>query len=69
MATYREIQNWLRTRHNFVPKTCWIAHVMSEHGLTRRPVPNRLDQASRKYPCPDDKRPAILEALRKFSMV
>ena len=54
--------------HGFMPKTCWIAHVMADHGLTRRVASNRLDPRKRKHPCPPDKRPAIENALRYFGM-
>jgi hypothetical protein len=69
MATYREIQNWVKGRSGFVPKTCWIAHVMSDHNLTTRKASNRIDRSRRKYPCPDDKRTAIVAALKHFMML
>jgi hypothetical protein len=43
MATYREIQAWVKKQHGFVPKTCWIAHVMSEHNLITRQASNRME--------------------------
>ena len=67
MASYRDIQEWVRARHGFVPKSCWIAHVMSDLGLTKAVAPNRVGEA-RKYPCPPVKRPAILAALEHFGM-
>jgi hypothetical protein len=69
VATYREIQNYVRTHDAFVPKPCWIAHVMSDHGLTSRQAPNRISATERKHPCPEAKRPAIMTALRHFQMV
>jgi hypothetical protein len=50
----------------FVPKACWIAHVKSEFGLT---APNRLEVKSRKYPCPPEKRPVIVEAMRRLGVI
>lgn len=69
MATYREIEDYVRTQDGFVPKTCWIAHVMSDYELTTRRAPNRISATRRKYPCPEVKRPAIIAALRHFGMI
>ncbi len=69
MATYREIQDWVRVKSGFVPKTCWIAHVKSDLGLTMRPSTNRYDHPTRVNPCPGDRRLAIEAALRHFNMV
>jgi hypothetical protein len=69
MATYREIQNWVRIKSGFVPKTCWIAHVKSDHGLIERNAPNRFMHPVRFHPCPPQRRSAIEAALRHFGMV
>lgn len=60
MASYRQIQTWVKSYYSFAPKICCISDVMSDCGLTKWPAPNRLDSLSRQYPCPDDKCPAIL---------
>lgn len=67
MATYKDIQLTVKDQAGFVPKTCWIAHVLSIHSQTKRQAPNRKGQ--RKHPCPDDKRAAIEAALRRFKMI
>lgn len=69
MATYRQIQDYVRTNNGFVAKTCWIAEVKSDCGLTHKPASNRIDQGRREYPCPENKRQAIETALRHFKMV
>jgi hypothetical protein len=69
LATYREIQDYIRAAHGFVPQTCWIAHVLADHGRTTRPAPNRLTPDARAKPCPPVKRPAIEAALRHFGMI
>lgn len=69
MATYKEIQKAVKTAAHFTPKTCWIAHVLSDHGLTKRQSPNRINASERKYPCPPDKRASIEAVLRKFQMI
>jgi hypothetical protein len=70
MATYREIAKTASAIAGLKSmKTCWVAHVMSDLGLTGGPSPNRIDPDSRRHPCPTSKRPAILEALRRHRMV
>ena len=69
MASYKEIQEYVRANNGFVPKSCWIAHVLSDLELTKRVSHRRRDGAPRLYPCPDAKRPAILAALKHFTMV
>jgi hypothetical protein len=58
-----------RSRRHFTPKTCWIAHVLSDHGLTRRTAPNRINPGVRQEPCPAEKRGAIIDALRELKML
>ena len=69
VATYREITGYVRERYGFCPKSCWIAHVKADHGLTRGIAHNRASSQRRKHPCPDDKRPAIEAALRHYGMI
>jgi len=47
MATYRQIQDWVRARNGFVPKTTWIAHVKFDLGLVKRSASNRFDHPTR----------------------
>jgi hypothetical protein len=69
MATYREIQQRVHREYGFVPKTCWIAHVLSDQNrLTRRAV-SFMNGGVRRYPCPKEKRAAIEEALRQLKML
>ena len=56
MATYKQIQDRVRSQAGWLPKTCWIAHVKSDFGLPMRDAPNRAG-AERQVPCPPDKRP------------
>jgi hypothetical protein len=69
MATYREIQLRTRVRHGFMPKTCWIAHVLSDHGLTTRQAANRADPHHRIAPCPPEKRHAIEQVCRELGRI
>ena len=54
MATYKQIQNWVKKEYGFVPKTCWIADVKHKSGLPMRKAPNRQG-VERLYPCPSGK--------------
>jgi hypothetical protein len=70
MATYKQIQERVRAQNKFVPKTCWIAHVMSDHGLTTRTAANRMDDEIRTNPCPPGRERAAIESpLRHFGMI
>ena len=69
MATYRQIQDWVKAKHGFVPKTCWIAHCKELAGLPVREAPNRSGE-EREEPCPREaKCDAIMAAFRHFGMV
>lgn len=68
MATYKQIQQDVRTREGWVPKTCWIAHVKELNGLPISRAPNRASEA-RQVPCPAEKRAAIEEAMRARGML
>lgn len=69
VATYRQIQERVKSSAGFVPETCWIAHVKSDHGLVRREAFNRADSNVRRHPCPPGRRDAIEDALRHYGMI
>ena len=69
MATYKEIQRYVRLIYDVHVETCHISHVLSDHGMTTRVAPNRIDPVFRVKPCPDGKRKAIEHALRHFGMI
>ena len=68
MATYKEIQAWVKQNYGFVPETCWIADVKSQSGLPMQKAPNRKD-AERVKPCPPEKVVSIPVALRHFGVI
>jgi hypothetical protein len=68
MASYEEIQEWVKQQFGFMPETCWIAHCKEIYGLPLRNAPNRQG-GNRIKPCPPDKRPAIKEAFEHFRML
>ena len=67
MATYRQIQEWVKLNYGFTPKSCWIAHCKEMAGLKPGRSPNRQGDR-RLHPCPPGKQPAILAALRYLHM-
>jgi hypothetical protein len=69
MATYLQIQEHVEKANGFVPKTCWIADVKNQYGLTKRVAPNRQSLLRRKHPCPAVRRDAIVCALKHFNMI
>jgi hypothetical protein len=69
MATYRDIQDYIRDRYGFAAQSCWIAHVKELSGLPIRHAPNRQQRGQRVKPCPTDKVAPIQEALRHFGVL
>ncbi|WP_175887269.1 hypothetical protein [Burkholderia contaminans] len=62
MATYKDIQIYVKQRHGVVVQTCWVAHVKQLNGLPLR----RTRTAERVKPCPPQWRAPIEEAMRHF---
>lgn len=69
MATYKEIQAYVRANYGYNPKTCWIAHVKELCGLPVRTAPNRWNANGRQLPCPVEKQGDIRQALEHFHMI
>lgn len=62
MATYKDIERWVKKNCGFVPKPCWIAHCKELNGI--RLNSNRT--TPRKVTCPPNKRLCIEKAFRHF---
>jgi len=69
MATYRQIQNWIKNKYGFSVKTCWIAHAKEIFGLNPRIAHNRYNPKERKHPCPKQKLQPIREAFKHFEII
>jgi hypothetical protein len=69
MATYEPTILRVKELYGFVPKTCWIAHVLELNGQTPRIAHNRIDPRARKVPCPPDKRVPIERVLRELGKI
>ena len=69
MATYKQIQDDIRSSHGRVVKSCWIAHVKELNGLAPRQSPNRISPSQRKFPCPEEFRPLIEQSMKRMGML
>lgn len=69
MATYNQIQEYVKENYGCSIKACWIAHVKDLNGLDPMISPNREDLNKRKHPCPPSKRAFIEEAMRHYGMI
>lgn len=69
MATYKQIQEWIKLNHNCSVKTCWIAHAKEIYGIPVKMSPNRYDENIRTNPRPDDKVAYIKGAFEHFGMI
>lgn len=69
MATYKQIQEYVKRTYGYVPKTCWIAHCKELYGLESRIAYNRHSVNSRTHPCPPNKQTDIKEAFEYFKML
>ena len=64
MATYKEIEDWVREKYHWTPQTCHIAHCKELAGLpTPKRPPNRRGRMPSK-PCPPEKRESIFQRVQ-----
>lgn len=68
MSTYNRIQAYVKQKHGFIPKTCWIADAKEKGGISVDPAWNRKGK-DRENPCPADKFEAIRDALEYFEIL
>lgn len=64
---YRQAQELYKKRHGKFPKSSWIAHILSDHGMTKSRSPKR--KGDFKYPCPDSERPKLEKILKELDML
>ncbi len=69
MATYKEIQVYVKEHDGFMPQSCWIAHMKELYGIPVRMAYNRYSSDKREKPCPKDKEEAIKNAFKYFEMI
>lgn len=69
MATYKAIQDDIKSKHALSMKTCWIAHVKELNGLPVRKAHNRDPSGIRQEPCPTRYRQLIEDSMRRLGML
>jgi len=69
MATYRQIQDYIRENGNGNVRSCWIADIKERHKIPVRRAWSREPGPKRVNPCPDRKTAVIENALRHFKMI
>lgn len=69
MATYKEIQAYVKEKYGFLPKTCWIAHMKEVCGIPVKNAPNRISPDNREKPCTPEKMEYIKDVFTHFDMI
>lgn len=69
MASYKEIQNYIKDKYGITPQTCWIAHMKEKLGLPKRNASNRISEDTRVKPCPHEYEKYIEDAFKHFGMI
>lgn len=69
MATYEQIQNWVKSNYGYCAKTCWIAHAKEICNIPVKQSCNRYHPDIRTNPCPEDKLDSIKKAFEHFDML
>ena len=69
MATYKQIQTYLRRKYGFYVATCWIADVKEMCGLMPRIAPNRINHKKRNNRCPQNKINPVKQTFKHFGMI
>jgi hypothetical protein len=62
-VTNLEIQKWVVRTHGFVPEGPWIEHCKDLAGLMSDA------EAAALNPCPPDKQPIVMQALRRLGAI
>jgi hypothetical protein len=69
MATYKQIQEYVKKTNGYVPKSCWIAHMKEICGLDPKMSARRYSPDSRVHPCPMNKQEDIRNSFKYFKMI
>jgi predicted RNA-binding protein with RPS1 domain len=69
MATYKEIQEYVKNKYECSVKSCWIAESKELSGLSVKPAHNRISKTKRKNSCPEEKTQYIIESFKHFGMI
>lgn len=52
LATYKQIQEYIKKNFEYTPKTCWIGHMKEVCGLHPIIIANRHSLESKVHSCP-----------------
>ena len=69
MATYKEIQNYVKNTYGFSVSTCFIVDAKEKCSLPVRKAWNRIDPKKRKHPCPDRYLEPIKKTFEFYGMI
>ncbi|TVY02403.1 hypothetical protein [Paenibacillus cremeus] len=69
MATYKQVQGYVKQKYGYLPKTYWIAHMKEVCGLNPKTAQNRYSPNSRVHPCPPEKQNDIRDSFQHFKMI
>mgnify|MGYP006952611412 CR=1 FL=1 len=69
MATYKQIQGFVKQQYGYIPKSCWIAHMKEVCGLNPKLSARRNSVASRVHPCPLERQDDIRHSFEHFKMI
>ena len=69
IATYTQIQAYIKEHYGYTAKSCWIAHMKEECGLQPKISPRRYSKEKRVHPCPTTKQADLLETFKYFKMI
>ena len=69
MASYRQIEMWVKNKYGFIPADCYVAHVKEMCGLPMKKAWNRQSGINRIKPCPSEQVEPIKEAFKYFGMI
>ena len=69
MATYKQIQDYVKEKHGYIPRATWIAHAKEIYGLNPQMAVTRRSPDKRVNPCPTDKQDDLRKAFEHFNMI
>lgn len=69
MATYKQIQDYVKEIYGYTPRTTWIAHMKEICGLNPKMAATRRSPIKRVNPCPPDRQDDLRKAFIYFKML
>lgn len=64
MPTYKQIENYVKNKYGYLPKSCWISDVKRQMGYNVKNAHNRKNEMFIKNKCPNNKINDIKEAIK-----